>query len=820
MVAGKSPSPTPNNSTSPSVLLSSMVTNSVGSSNPERNTNGTAGKSSFDNAKTSTNGSAQSRGMDEGVVNRNLHMSNSISPELREFFHKAFYVGQLADNVEVDDPLQHFVEEGCEAGLSPHPLFSPYHYMAQDVDLEGLDPIAHYRRIGWKQGLDPHPLFSTNHYLQQLTGRLSDQTDPLTHYLKSGWKQDIQPHPWIWSEYLLWQSSPFRKPDESPLYAMLNEGMRKNNRPNPLYSPSRLTAFLRQHNGLVSREVLARPWVDWPNDLDFSPSSLVDLEYYRERYPEANDYEGGAFRHFVEVGVNKDYDPNPYFSSKYYRQKYSWYLRGLAPFRHYMRYELTRRFNPSENFSTRHYSSRVPFLRRTRLSLLEHFLETGRYRSLEVKPFVVPKFVKQQLREAASIDPEVRLSKRLSTLPVYNRHQAIGLSENCRQALGYIGKGFKVMVCVPYLARGGADLAAINLVRWLQQEHGRENVLLVMTDADRRNSVDWLPEGSRLVSFSAIDPKMKRPDREQLLQALIIEYRPEAVYNVNSGTAWGLISKKGKALRQMTRLYAHLFCFDFDKHHRPLGYAVSSLPMAIQDLTSIYLDNDAFRKVLRSAFNFPRKDKDKLRVLYQPLKSIGYQVDRQKLLSRLRRTDGPPKNVFWAGRLDPQKRPDLLLEIVKKCPDQHFHVYGSSVLGTNPFEGSEVPSNMTMYGEYREFFELPLHEADLFLYTSAWDGLPLILIDIQQSGIPVIVPDVGGITELVNEETGFVVSDFEDVDAYAKTIKDICSGKVDCEGRLEAAQKKVLSQHHWDFYSKTLTDGMAPVGGQPGPTIP
>ena len=60
----------------------------------------------------------------------------------------------------------------------------------------------------------------------------------------------------------------------------------------------------------------------------------------------------------------------------------------------------------------------------------------------------------------------------------------------------------------------------------------------------------------------------------------------------------------------------------------------------------------------------------------------------------------------------------------------------------------------------------------LFFYTSAWDGLPNVLLEALAHGLPVVASAVCGIPELINEETGYPVSDAADPLVYAARIKE------------------------------------------------
>src|SRR5690606_23120808 len=52
-----------------------------------------------------------------------------------------------------------------------------------------------------------------------------------------------------------------------------------------------------------------------------------------------------------------------------------------------------------------------------------------------------------------------------------------------------------------------------------------------------------------------------------------------------------------------------------------------------------------------------------------------------------------------------------------------------------------------------------LNDADIFLMSSAWEGLPIALTEATISGLPCIVTDVGGCIEIIeNSKNGIVVS--------------------------------------------------------------
>ena len=63
--------------------------------------------------------------------------------------------------------------------------------------------------------------------------------------------------------------------------------------------------------------------------------------------------------------------------------------------------------------------------------------------------------------------------------------------------------------------------------------------------------------------------------------------------------------------------------------------------------------------------------------------------------------------------------------------------------------------------------------ADVLVQTSAWEGLPLVLLEAMRAGLPVVAYRVGGVPELVEEgRTGYLVRP-ADVDALARWTRAI-----------------------------------------------
>ena len=116
---------------------------------------------------------------------------------------------------------------------------------------------------------------------------------------------------------------------------------------------------------------------------------------------------------------------------------------------------------------------------------------------------------------------------------------------------------------------------------------------------------------------------------------------------------------------------------------------------------------------------------------------------------------GAPPLVVGVGRLVPQKDPELFVRaaagLAEKLPDVRFAFIGEGPLRAaveSAVQRSGLSSRFSLPGETRDVPGI-LRQASLFWLTSAWEGLPNVVLEALACGVPVIAADVGGTAELV-----------------------------------------------------------------------
>ena len=113
--------------------------------------------------------------------------------------------------------------------------------------------------------------------------------------------------------------------------------------------------------------------------------------------------------------------------------------------------------------------------------------------------------------------------------------------------------------------------------------------------------------------------------------------------------------------------------------------------------------------------------------------------------------------LLTVARLEPPKRVDLLIEATKDLDDVELHVVGDG--SQKDYLESIKHKNVVFHGEVDGFNDFK--DYDIFSLISDSEGLPLSALEAMSSGLPIILSDVGGCFELV-EENGVLVQNNKD----------------------------------------------------------
>ena len=409
----------------------------------------------------------------------------------------------------------------------------------------------------------------------------------------------------------------------------------------------------------------------------------------------------------------------------------------------------------------------------------------------------LPQWLLDEWRAINAIEPQLFPSKdlvrymRVYTVP--ESRLAAPWLELCRL---WSGKGGHLFL-VPWLQRGGADLAAIRYIETVAATKPNWQIT-VISDLDADSPWrELLPHGVRFIEFGKICRNLTEEEKENLLVRLLLQMAPEVVHNINSDCGYRVFVRFGKALQSISRLFCCSFCDDMTVEGKMDGYPSRYLPDCFDVMQGVFCDCRFFANTLHKRFSF---DHEKLFVHYLPLpnEKITFTLPASKRYL----------DILWAGRLDRQKRPDILAEIAAASLELpvKFHVYGASLLDSDVYTADlEKLDNVICSGPYNGFHTLPLTNFDLFLYTSEWDGLPNVLLEAVAAGLPIIAANVGGVGEIIiNNETGFLIDPFYDVKAFVECIDRVVSDRSNLKQLVANAQALLVRRHSREKFIENL----------------
>lgn len=372
-----------------------------------------------------------------------------------------------------------------------------------------------------------------------------------------------------------------------------------------------------------------------------------------------------------------------------------------------------------------------------------------------------------------------------------------------RETTRLYGDNVSHVFLAPWLVTGGSDRLTINYITALAGE-GLSRAIVLVTTLNRESP--WarkLPSGVRFIEFGKQFSFLSPEKQTDLLASMLLRWSPEVIHTINSDLGFRIVAKHGQELSRASRLYASSFCMDISPEGYRVGYPAEHLPRCIDYLTGVISENQRHLDELADIYAY---DPRKLYLHYQPVDTPGIRPDHAPAKDRAAGRDD--LRILWAGRFDRQKRPDLLVRIVRESGNLpfRFFVYGVPILedDTHYLQLSGL-NNVSFGGSFDTLDSLPLEEFDLLLYTAGWDGMPNILLEAAAARLPVVAADAGGIRELITDgHSGFLVTPLDDIGSYLEKLMAIHADRSLLPGFAENAFQRVRAQHSREGFIQGL----------------
>ena len=161
------------------------------------------------------------------------------------------------------------------------------------------------------------------------------------------------------------------------------------------------------------------------------------------------------------------------------------------------------------------------------------------------------------------------------------------------------------------------------------------------------------------------------------------------------------------------------------------------------------------------------------------------------------------------GRMDPDKRFDLLLEVISRLQDIPFEFIlvgdGPERQGLEALSTSlELTKNVIFTGEIPNAARL-LKGMDIFAFASFDEGLPNVIMEAQAAGLPIVTWKLPFFEELItNGQTGLLVKP-GDVDAMTDALRKLLKDPLLRQNIGTSARASVLASFGLDKYIQKMT---------------
>jgi glycosyltransferase involved in cell wall biosynthesis len=165
--------------------------------------------------------------------------------------------------------------------------------------------------------------------------------------------------------------------------------------------------------------------------------------------------------------------------------------------------------------------------------------------------------------------------------------------------------------------------------------------------------------------------------------------------------------------------------------------------------------------------------------------------------------------VLWVGYPVGFKRVPLLFKVFKRVlarmPDARLVLIGDMARSPENLKvlvaQEDIAHRVIMPGFVRHE-DLPIYYAlgRVYAHTSAYEGLPRVLIEASAAGLPLVAMDAVGVNELIeNGVNGYLAPDM-DVDGMAARIVSLLQDPIGAKAMGERAREIALKRYHADRY--------------------
>jgi glycosyltransferase involved in cell wall biosynthesis len=176
-------------------------------------------------------------------------------------------------------------------------------------------------------------------------------------------------------------------------------------------------------------------------------------------------------------------------------------------------------------------------------------------------------------------------------------------------------------------------------------------------------------------------------------------------------------------------------------------------------------------------------------------------VDTKFFTPAWERPGNPRPRVLFVGSLRPFKQPQFLLEAAIRFPQAEFVIVGEGLLAEELRNRvrDEKLKNVFLRGLLGEAkLKQEYQRADIFLFPSAWEGSPKVILEAAASGLPVIARNNYEPETVVDGQTGYLAGSDDELFARLDQLLE----HSELRRRLGVAGRRHSEGFDWDIITR------------------
>lgn len=403
----------------------------------------------------------------------------------------------------------------------------------------------------------------------------------------------------------------------------------------------------------------------------------------------------------------------------------------------------------------------------------------------------------------------------------YNWEEIIEKHKNIKYDVRNLNGKINILIIIPWMVTGGADKFNLDIIK--RCDKNKYEFIIISTEPSKNN---WRQEFEEYATVYDLTTFLQRKDWISFINYIIQKNNINIIFNTNSTFGYASIPYlKVKYPKIPIIDYIHME----EWYNRNGGFSRDSSRIS-SFIDHTYVCNQNSEKILIEKFNRRQEEVSTIYIGVDEKVFNPELYNKEEICEKLNIEIDDKFVISYICRIAEQKRPFLLLEVIKKLSlereDFIFIIAGDGPLldkMKSKARSMKIHKNIKFLGNISNTQDI-YAISDLTINCSIKEGLALTSYESLAMGVPVISSDVGGQKELINEDVGIIVSCLQkeseifntnykkdEIESYVHGINTIIKN---IKQYKEKSRKRVLSKftinnmvsNMQNVFDKTLKD--------------